>query len=189
MIKSKMKMKTQEDVTKRLDKLYGRYLQKYVAASQIRKQCNCIWRVEADSLNRNTSDIPPMEYHPIPCRSQIHIVIEKDAITGVCTFGSEIQSKWNGDLCNTDKDVEGCKNFTPMLSVDEAVEEFNNLMTNDEYVIDNYKDIAVLQWILCTRVKTRKLRFFERLNLFLSWLVGVRIGTVKRLPPIKESLW
>ena len=74
--------------------------------------------------------------------------------------------------------------------MDEATEEFNCLMRDDEYVIDNYRDIAALQWVLCTRVKTRRFSGFERLMLLLfSFFKSPILYGRKKLSPIKERIW
>jgi hypothetical protein len=182
-------MKTQEDIQKRLDKLYSRYLQRYVAISQLRKQCSCKWYTEANSLNR-VDDIPPMEYDIAPCKSSTLLIVQTDLPVGVCTFGSDKPLEWNGDLCDDEYIMKSCKNFSPRISINEATEEFNNLMCDDEYVIENYKDIAALQWVLCTRVKTRRFSGFERLLLLLFSPISFTLSSGrKRLPPIKESIW
>ena len=181
-------MKTQEDIQKRLEKLYSRYLQRYIITSQARKQCNCKWRTESESLNKNSDELP-MEQWIAPCKSSTIILAHNDSPVGVCTFGSDIPSEWNGDICDNEFMVKSCKNFTAKVSADEATEEFNDLMQNDEYVIENYKDIAALQWALCSRVKTRKLGIFERIVVFLFGIFGNKTQKCKELPPIKERIW
>ena len=103
-------MKTKEDIKKRLDKLYSRYLQRYVAVSQSRKSCNCKWYIEENSINR-VGDIPPMEYDIAPCKSSTLLIVHGDLPIGVCTFGSDKPSKWNGDLCDDESVTRSCKNF------------------------------------------------------------------------------
>lgn len=123
---------------------------------------------------------------------QVTLVVLKDEDNGpapLCMYGSEDPTTWSGDFCLEDK-PKSCSVFKPRVSLEEAREEFSNLLADDEYVYNNMKDIAALQWVINKRVAFWKLSVFEKIAL---WFMKVFFRRPKLLSkPIEEltdDLW
>lgn len=162
-------MKSKSIIERRLRTLRLRYLKKYIALSQDRIPQNCIYNILHTPTERpKTSQFKAFDEDEMTsCRNATLIVIQPDLPIRICTYGSEIPEKWNGDICDTDDVSKGCKYFHPCITVEEAEKEFLSKLVDDEYVYENYPDVAALQWVLEDRVHKYGLSWWERM---LVWL-------------------
>jgi hypothetical protein len=81
--------------------------------------------------------------------------------------------------------------FKPRVGIENSKKEFLELLGNDEYVFDNYRDVATLQWVLGERVHERALNWFERLILWFRFSFIKVLKPTPRLPEssLPEDLW
>jgi len=70
-------------------------------------------------------------------------------------------------MCDHDDIAKSCKMFNPLVSIEQAREEFLEKLSDDEYVFNNYRDMATLQWVIGQRVHEVPLTAWER---FVFWL-------------------
>jgi hypothetical protein len=103
-------------------------------------------------------------------------------------YGADDPMNWPGDVCDDDV-AKRCKWFKPKKSAKEAHDEFMELLVDDEWVYENHRDVAALQWVLDNkghRVSRRFLSVWERIWL---WFV-VCFTFVKKpapsLPPFED---
>jgi hypothetical protein len=83
-------------------------------------------------------------------------------------YGSNDPKKWTGLTCDSDNIAKSCSMFKPKVDSDTARDEFFKLVSNDEYVFNNQRDVATLQWVLGLRIYDIKLSIVER---FMLWIV------------------
>jgi hypothetical protein len=189
-------VKSKSNVLKRLKKLRIRYAKSHIKCSQERKHRNCVYNHEQEPMRRwdpwvleNDVGVEP---ELIPCHTEIVIASTAEQSSAFyCTYGSEDPENWSGLICDHDGIARKCKWFTPRTNVKEAREEFLRLMEDDKYVYENYRDIAVLQWVLEDRVHKHALSWWERLVIWLC-LVFSKPKPPAALPPaddIPEDLW
>jgi len=158
-------VKTQEEIEKRLRKLRERYARKYVDASQQRAHANCVFNHRHDPPPSSTAAAPRDEDLPmVPRRHVTLVVLRDDSAVHLCMYGAEDPARWAGDVCDDDATARSCKLFKPSVDMDQAKSEFLDLMADDEYVFDNYRDVATLQWVLGERVHGMPLSWIERLG-------------------------
>lgn len=170
-------MKTREEILSRLRKLRTRYATRYMESTRTRLPCNCRHNHVHHSTNysRSLTEAKPTDIAP---RSQVTLlVLQEDRPIGLCMYGSEDSSKWSGNICDSKSTAESCPYFTPKTTVPAAREEFLTKLADDEFVFDNYRDIAALQWVLGERIHNHKLSLWERI---LFWF---RSRSMHVLPP------
>ena len=179
-------MKSYSDVKKRLRKLKYRYLRTHLKISQDRLFENCV-----HGHCHYSSPIPQkpqvITSTTLVPRHQVTLVVLQDEDKGpatLCMYGSEDISSWSGDVCVGDK-PKSCSVFKPRVSMQDAQNEFIELLANDEYVYDNMKDVAALQWVVNERVAFWKLSLFEKIAL---WFMKVFFRHPKLLPASTEEL-
>ena len=183
-------MKTKEEVLARLRKLRTRYLTKYIAQSRERKPCNCVHNyVHNPSINFGGSETKFTDIDLSLRRQTTLVVIQEDRPIGLCMYGSDDASKWQGDICDTDSRAKSCPVFAPRMDVEQAKSEFLEKLADDEYVFNTYRDVATLQWVLGERVHSIPLSLWER---FVLWVNSKfwKVERVKALPQVEtSSLW
>lgn len=160
-------MKTQAQIESRLRKLRFRYLRKFLVESQKRVHRNCVF----NSIELPANHIRKTEYTNVKIspRKQITLlVIQPDKPVSYCTFNSPNNHEWNGIICDNDSISEKCKYFKPIVSLQESRKSFDLLIENDEYVLNNFKDVASLQWILEERASSMKISRGEKFSLILT---------------------
>lgn len=189
-------MKSKADALKRLKKLRIRYAKNYIRCSQKREHRNCRYNHEQEPLRvwdswvlgQNTQ----VEAELTPCRTEIIIASNtEDPSIFYCTYGSDDPEHWEGLICDNDEIAKKCKWFVPRVSPKEAREEFLELMGDDKHVYENYRDVAVLQWVLEDRVYKHALSWWERLVLWIRLKLS-KPKPPAALPPaedIPEDLW
>lgn len=185
-------MKSQSDVQKRLKKLKIRYLKNYLKISQDHIFSNCVY----GNLHQPSS-IPqkPKNFisNTLVPSHQVTLVIldnQKEGPVPLCMYGSEDPSSWSGEACLGDK-ATTCPLFKPRFALEDAKNEFINLLEDDEYVYNNMKDVATLQWVINERIAFWPLSLFERISL---WFFKKFFNYPKLLPPssteeLSEGLW
>jgi len=184
-------VKSQEEIQRRLEKLRLRYLKRHCAAAMGRRPHNCTFNHEHTPTQRKP-DVPT-EMELAPRMTTSLVVIQPDSPVRLCMYGSEDPAAWNGDICDRDDMARQCKWFQPRVTEQQAIDEFGALMADDDYVYENHKDVAALQWVLDERVARVPLSWWDRL---LLWIDGFarRFARPKRLPqapdePVPGGLW
>lgn len=186
-------MKSQEAIRHRLEKLRTRYLRSHCALVRDKKPQNCVYNYEHKPFGVREKGVP-IEYELAPRVSISLVVIQPDRPVRLCTYGSEKPDTWNGDLCDQDDIARKCKKFKHRVSEEGAIQSFNDLMLDDPYVLENYRDIAALQWVLGERVATMPLSWFDRILLFFDAVVSrifrqKGVAASAELEQIPENLW
>lgn len=142
-------MKTQSEIEKRLQKLRSRYRRKYVQDRTGRRHQNCVHNYE----HKPAGKFKYSKSHDVdlaPRKQTTLLVIQEDQPVRICMYGSHGKD-WNGDICDADEKAAGCPWFKAKLSEDEVGAEFDELTSDVEWVFDNYRDMATLQWVLDVR--------------------------------------
>jgi hypothetical protein len=186
-------VKTKEDIEKRLRKLRFRYAHKYIQASQERKHLNCVFNEVHETSALPYTKTKSVEM-PLAPREQVTLVVfqnKPDTSVHLCMYGSGDPEKWQGSTCDSDDISKSCSMFKPKIDANTAKDEFLELVSNDEYVFDNYRDVATLQWVLGERVHEIPLSVTERFFLWLRCLFTRVLKPSPQLPPpsISEDLW
>lgn len=159
-------MKTPEEIRKRLEKLRVRYCKNFFSEVRSKKPHNCVHNAEHHPSKRKP--VLPTEVELAPRIVTTLVVIQPDSPIRLCMYGSEKPDLWNGDVCDDDATAASCPYFEAKISEDEANDEFNKLMADDAYVLEHYKDVATLQWVLNERVYETELSFWGRLTLWFG---------------------
>lgn len=183
-------MKSKEEINRRLRKLRLRYGRQYLTKTQFRKPENCVHNHE--HFPRKTGPTVEIETELAPRVSVSLVMIRPDESIRLCMYGSEDPATWNGDLCHNDDTASRCKMFRPRVSMDEAKQEFINLLADDTFVYDNYRDIAALQWVIGDRVHSQPWSFIERALLVWDKLLvrlRIKIAPALALPELPERIW
>ena len=143
-------MKTVDEVRKRLEKLRFRCLRQHVRLISSKKPQNCVHNFEhVPHPQRNEI---PTEVEMVPRVVSTLVVIQPEKPIRLCMYGSDKPESWNGDICDVDDTAQICPYFKSRVSEERAVEEFDLLMVDDDYVFEHHKDIATLQWVLGERI-------------------------------------
>ncbi len=143
--------------------------------SRERRHHNCVYNREhlPRKLPYSLSDVTT-ELDLAPRRVTTLVVIQEDKPVRLCAYGCDAPADWQGNsraeenyVCDSDSVSADCSLFEPLLGPDEAVYE-------------NFRDLAVLQWVLEDR--NPRLPWYRRL---LTFLFGgpVRPPETKLLPP------
>lgn len=178
-------MKTEPEIEKRLQKLRSRYKRKWVHEKAGRKHRNCVHNYEHSPAGQfKYSKSHDVDLAP---RKQVTLmVIQPEAPVTICTYDSKSKD-WNGDICDTDEKAAECPWFKPALSEAAAEAEFEELLADDEFVFENYRDVATLQWVLDVRVASTKIPFWER---FFAWFkYRPKELPAPAEPDVPEGLW
>lgn len=177
-------MKSKATVQRRLRSLRIRYAKKYIEKSQKRKPDNCVHN-HVHEYHPPTPEIVT-EYELAPRRSYSLVTFKEEGPIRLCMYGADDPSEWKGDVCEKDETAEGCKYFKPKTSVAEAQEEFQDLVADDNYVYEHYREVATLQWVLGDRVSNMPFTFMDRLSLiFHSFFHSVE--KPKKTPELPEA--
>jgi hypothetical protein len=138
------------------------------------------------------TDHVPTEVELSPRITTTLVVIQPDSPIRLCMYGSEKPDLWNGDVCDDDATAHACPYFSPKISEDRSVEKFNELMSDDAFVLENYKDIASLQWVLNDRVHLTPLSVWDKIKIWFDTFFRRRCS-LKLLPEKigekPEDLW
>lgn len=185
-------MKTRDDIEKRLRKLRLRYAHKYVLKSQERRHRNCAFN-EIHPVGEAPYTVTQSRELERAPRRQVTLVVLNDELDGVglCMHNASDSSKWEGNTCDSDDVSRSCPLFKPRASAEEAKNGFLELVADDEYVFENYRDVATLQWVLGERVHELSLSWWERLVL---WVRTAFLRVAKPTPllppaPLPKDLW
>jgi hypothetical protein len=179
-------VKSESDILKRLKNLRVRYARRFISLSQERKPENCSFNFEHSSKG-TYEDSNFMDIDRAPIKSVTLIVIKPEIPTRLCMYGSENPETWNGIICDRDEISKSCKYFIPKQNFTQAKENFLDILSDDEYVYENYKDIAALQWVLGDRIHKSGLSLFER---FKFWIHSIKLRIYKpKLIPSSLNPW
>jgi len=186
-------VKSEDTIRRRLKKLRIAYAKQYVELSQSKKPSNCVYNYEYQNDTHDNSI--QKEFERAPRISKTLIVINNSSSIRICTYGSKFPNDWNGDVvCDNDSVSYSCKYFTPKVVLSDSLKNFQNLVSNDKYVSEHYKDVAVLQWVLDERIALYKFSFFEKMILFFVRLKYLIFGSKHKkhvvVPvPRLDGLW
>lgn len=163
-------MKSESKILSRLKKLRITYAKIHISTSQDKLPHNCSYNYNFDQ-NLELSHKIPMEFERAPRINRTLVVFNDHKPIKICTYGSENSTTWNGDkICDNESVSKPCPWFRPKISLEEAANEFQNLVSDDSYVEKTYPDIAILQWVLDDRIHKYKLSWFERTKFrFYFW--------------------
>jgi len=194
-------VKSEEEVLRRLRKLRGRYARQYLRRSQDRLHRNCVHNREHVGT-RTVSDGPedgvPMRIRGgedveglvAPDRRvrfgravSLVVLREEPSSVRLCMYGAEDPALWAGEVCDSDEKAASCPMFSPSVRKEDAMAAFKELMRDDAYVYENYRDVAALQWVLEDRVHHHRPGLLERL---VHWFVARRAKVPKPLPALPE---
>ena len=184
-------MKTRDQVESRLKKLRTRYAHKHVEATQQRCFSNCIFnQVHSPNPLEYKSSLDT-EFERAPRHQQTLVVVGEDRAIHLCMYGAENVKTWPGDTCDTDEKAKRCPMFKPSVSFDQARKEFMEKLSDDEYVFDNFRDVATLQWVLGERVHEIPLTFYERFLFWFKMKFWKPIPALPQLPApeLSSDLW
>ena len=162
-------MKSQGAISKRTRKLRLRYAKKHIRASQARCYGNCRHNLEhAPSAEGRNPDV--VELALAPREVTTTLILRDDRVVHICMYGAEDPANWLGDVCDSDDVADRCKWFVPRKSAKDAHEEFMELLADEEWVYENHRDLAALQWALDGKRKVSR-RFLSLWERFLLWLI------------------
>lgn len=173
-------MKTREEIVKRLHTLRLRYVKKAVKASQERGHRNCSHNYEHIPVPRPGSGSCDMDL--APRRSVTLLVIQPDQPIRLCMHGSEDPATWSGDLCDSDDVSRSCPKFKAKTTTAEAAAEANRRMSDDDWVLENMKDVAALQWAVDDRIYRHEMTVVQRL---VMWFINRFTKVPRALSPAK----
>lgn len=174
-------MKSEDQIKSRLNSLYSKHKKLWVKENTSPSPDTCI-----HNYNHVPRPLVPrprdLEFKLAPRVQKTLVVIENaDRAVRICMYGSENQDKWNGTICDSVEHAQSCPLFTPSISIEEAQSQYENLIMDDEYVYENYKDIAALQWVLDIRAENKSVILTERpgflafvWSFLISWFTNVR---------------
>ena len=81
------------------------------------------------------------EFERSPRLNRTLVVIQPNDAIRLCTYGSENLTSWNGDIiCDNENVSRSCSWFVSKHDLDSITEEFKNLVADDKYVFEQYKD-------------------------------------------------
>lgn len=185
-------MKTKEDIEKRLKKLMARYAIKHIRSSQDRKHLNCVFNEVHQTVVLPYTRTKSIEM-PVAPRDQSTVVVfqnENNGSVHLCMYGSEDSKNWKGSICDSDEVSLSCPMFKPRTSIQESKKEFIEHLADDEYVFNNYRDMATLQWVLGERVHEMSLSLFDRFNIwFKSLFIGVKNPVPDATVYLPDDIW
>lgn len=147
-------VKTKAAISKRLNNLRLRYAKQFVKSSQERTHQNCSYNYECIPGKFNYGNIPT-EFERAPRKNVTLLVLQEESPIRLCMYGKSDPATWAGEICDNDDKARQCKLFKPLVSASEARIEIMSRLSDDEYVYDNYKDIATLQWVLEERSNSK----------------------------------
>lgn len=183
-------MKSKSEIEKRLRNLRIKYAKRYIAESQVRSHQNCIYnKIHVSTNHKQVSESADLALYPK--RQTTLVIIQPDAPIRLCMYGSDNPSKWSGDICDSDDISKSCPMFKPGTSASQAREDFLAMLSDDEWVFDNYRDMAALQWVLNDRLHKMKLSILERIIFWFHSVILRRKRPSRRLPTdsLPEDLW
>jgi hypothetical protein len=156
-----------------------------VEATQQRCFNNCVYN-EIHSTNR--LDYTPQietEFETAPRNQRTLMIFGEDKPVHLCMYGANNPATWEGNTCDVyDDKSKHCPMFQPRVNIEQARNEFIGKLSDDEYVFNNFRDVATLQWVLGERVHDVPLTLFER---FWFWFKAKLWKPVPALPPLPLS--
>jgi hypothetical protein len=184
-------VKTRAQVEARLKKLRSRYAHKHVEATQQRCYKNCTFNEEHRPARLEYKSSLETEMELAPRIQKTLVVVGQDQAVHLCMYGADKASTWQGDTCDSDDKAKRCPMFKPRVTLEQARAEFLARLSDDEYVFDNHRDVATLQWVLGERIHEVPLTFFERFWFWLRAKLWKPIPALPQLPPpeLTSDLW
>ncbi len=186
-------MRSQSDIDRRLRSLRVKYAKRYIARSQARVHTNCVFNAEHTPRNFIKSDKSDKseELKLVPRRQVTLVVLRPELPIRLCMYGSQDMENWPGIVCDSDDVAKSCPMFKSKQSLDDSRAEFMEKLSDDEWVFDNHKDMAALQWVLNDRLHKMDLKWWELLYLWFHSIVLRRSKPIPQLtePNIPTDLW
>lgn len=119
------------------------------------------------------------------------VVFGENKTIHLCMYGADNAATWLGDTCDTDDKAKHCPMFKPRVTLEQARLEFMEKLSDDEYVFNNYRDVATLQWVLGERVHEIPLTWVDRLVFWFKVKFWKPSPPLPQLPAadLPDNLW
>jgi hypothetical protein len=142
-------MKSSGQIRRRIEKLRFSYFKKYVKENTDKLPHNCshnfLLRSDSRSLKSRFINTPI-----IPAKQVTLLIYQEENEIRVCSYGKG-SKEWNGVICDSVDKSKSCPYFSNIRSKSDIELDFSEKMNDDNYVRNNYPDIASLQWVLENR--------------------------------------
>jgi len=99
---------------------------------------------------RRTVRLDVLDDDPAPNPHYNKISDNAGQVMGLCTYGSEDPTEWNGDICEEPIDAQRCPMFVPIRSKDDVLQEFRRQLADPEWVAAHMPGLSELVWVLDT---------------------------------------
>lgn len=162
-------MKNEYEIRKKLNHVVNRHAVKYVKSKISRHFYNCKYNIIVEPEKAHGTDAEDVIDDLYPNKSVTRLNLYPGEPTGACTYGNNGQ--WNGVICDNDEIPSGCPKFTNTMDKETALSEFNSILKDDDLVLKQYKDIAILQWVLDDRMREVSLSLFSRISIIITYLL------------------
>lgn len=100
-----------------------------------------------------------------------HRHVDKHGEAFLCMLGADDPENWKGTICDSDDTVKTCPYFQGRHSKEEVKETFLRDLQNTETLFEEYRDVAILQWVLespmVTSVEEKNRTWFQK---FKDWV-------------------
>ena len=89
-----------------------------------------------------------------------------DGYVQLCMLGSDDPENWPGNICDTVENARTCPFYRNRHNKAELKAKFDLSLQDPDILNNEYRDIAVLQWVLEDEPKETSLSLWERVKLF-----------------------
>jgi hypothetical protein len=160
-------MKNESDVRKQFKKVKYHYLKKELESKMSRSPCNCKYNY----VHSGTEYV----YETVGQKP-----VQKTFEIGLCMYGSEDFTSWQGTICDTDDMAKSCPLFENVFDKHNLKQDFEESLEDDQILSSRFKDLAALKWALeeskvttlpLTSWQLLKARVYVNLVIFQVWCV------------------
>lgn len=105
---------------------------------------------------------------PRPCNCvHNHAHDTGEGTVRLCMLGSDDPENWPGNICDTVENVRTCPFYRNRYDKDELKAKFDTVLEDPDVLYNEYRDIAMLKWIL--EEEPPALTWWQKFKL---WFVG-----------------
>lgn len=161
-------MRSEKEIHRQVESLVNHHFEDQVQEKTRRLPNNCVHHL---NHNIDVRERVNGERNPAYNRLDGKIGLE---VVGLCMYGSEDKESWPGNICEDELDAIRCPLFTPLQSVGEIKEEFENQLKDPHWVKEKLPEVAALLWVTAgTRIMKPSLgsRILARILLIRNWLL------------------
>lgn len=134
-------MKDIKIIQKRLDQLEHRVYRKLKKQRLQKAPCNCIHHISAP-VQESWAQVVKTPEGVV----QVGVIKEEEGELGLC--GLVTMPEWNGRLCDTLEIARSCPMFTARYEALDVDTEFERLMQDADYLLQEQPAIYALRWAL-----------------------------------------